>query len=228
MSQSETMETGGEVAGIEAVLPPGTPTDNLLVMGPALSGKNRIACDLLGDAFAEDAQPIAVTATDTASQFRTRFEPYVSADHHVEDVLVIDALADASDPSARADRTLTVGTPADLTGIGVQLSKALERLPPARREGACVLVDSLSTLLIYSDIKRLFRFVNAINRRLNEAGCRTVHVLDSDAVDSQHRQQLLQLFSTAVDVKEEAGQTKCRVRGERTTEWHEFAAPSRR
>jgi KaiC/GvpD/RAD55 family RecA-like ATPase len=192
-------------------------------MGPALSGKNRVAFELLANAYDRKARPCVVTATDTASQFRKRFEPYVRSDHHVEDVLVIDALAGASDDTTRTGRTFTVGTPADLTGIGVQLSKALERLPPTERQGARVLVDSLSTLLIYSDIKRLFRFVNAINRRINGVGSGTVHVLDDDAIESQHRQQLLQLFPTVVQVEEEAGETKFRIRGERTSDWYAHA-----
>jgi KaiC/GvpD/RAD55 family RecA-like ATPase len=202
-------------------------SDNLLVMGPALSGKRTVAFDLLADAYEAEGCPCAITATDTAAQFRTRFAPYVGPDQHVADVVVIDSCAGSSSGESRDGRTLTVGTPADLTGLGVQLSKAFGRLPPGRQAGSRVLVDSLSTLLIYSDIERLFRFVNVMNRRINEAGGETVYLLDTEAVDPQHRQQLLQLFSTVIEVRDAAERPEYRIRGTETTEWQGYAAVNR-
>jgi KaiC/GvpD/RAD55 family RecA-like ATPase len=225
MSQSETTKQGRVVFPDD--VPPLDPTENLLVMGPALSGKSRVAFDLLADAYDVDACPCVITATDSAPQFRTRFDPYVDSEYSAENVVVIDSCASASSREASDSRTFTVGSPADLTGLGIQLSKVFGQLPKERREGSRVLIDSLSSLLVYSGIERLFKFVNIVNRRVTEAGGSTIHLLDTDAVEAQHRQQLLQLFSTVIDVRDDAGETEFRLRGAETTDWQGYSVRHR-
>jgi KaiC/GvpD/RAD55 family RecA-like ATPase len=212
-----------ETARVSEVLPDESLGSNILIVGPTLSEKETIALDLLAESWTSDCRPFVITATDTASQFRSRFDGFTPPNRRTEDVYVIDCLDSGRGEEAPETPTCTLSTPADLTGIGICLSKGYDEF--GRPEGRFVLVDNLSTLLVYSDVDRIFRFLSTINNRVTELGDVTVQLMDDDAVDTADRNKLLQLFSSVIEVREEGGQTLFRVRGDTETTWDEY--PSR-
>ena len=125
-----------------------------------------------------------------------------------------------SDSDSASESACSVASPADLTGVGICLSKGYDRHGTGgdRR----VLIDNLSTLLIYSDVGRIYRFLSVINSRIAEVGDATVQLLDVDAVSSEDKNKLFQLFSTVVQVQTEAGTMLFRIRGDTNTEWYEY------
>jgi hypothetical protein len=208
----------------KATVADGIPADaresDLLVVGPTLSDKDRIAFDVLAESWAAGSAPFAVTATDPAPQFRARFEPFVPAGKDVEEVYVIDC-TEAGQPEAEADRGgCSVASPVDLTGVSVCLSKGYDERGSSG--GRRVLVDNLSTLLIYSDIERVYRFTSTVTSNVSEVGDATVQLLDTDAIDAEDKNRLFQLFPTVVEVRPDADATLFRVRGTARTGWYEY------
>ena len=190
---------------------------DVLIIGPTLSNKDEIAFDLLAESWNEETAPFAVTAADSEQILRSRFREFVPRGRSAAEFYVIDC-SESSD--AESESACSVASPADLTGVGICLSKGYDRhgTDGDRR----VLIDNLSTLLIYSDVGRIYRFLSVINSRIAEVGDATVQLLDVDAVSSEDKNKLFQLFSTVVQVQTEAGTMLFRIRGDTNTEWYEY------
>jgi hypothetical protein len=218
---SRASETGSdaELARVSDVVPNDARSSDTLVMGSTISQKEEIAYELLADSWATDSAPFVITATDPMTEFRSRYRPYVPGDRSVEDVYVIDCLnMGASDDTGSNGCSLS--SPADLTGIGICLSKGYEShgAPGGRK----LLLDNLATLLIYTDLERVYRFVSTINTRVGEMGDSTVQLLDSDSLEGPDRHKFYNLFPTVVEVKTTSDRTLFRVRGRSQTPWYEY------
>lgn len=188
--------------------------DDLLIRGPAMSGKHVLAYRALAMA-ATDAFPICVTTTDTAKRVRDAFE---SAGGDRERLLVVDAVSRQSGVTVRDDsRTRYVASPADLTGIGMALSGLLEQTTGS----PVVLVDNISSLLLYSELDVVFRFLHLLTGRVESAAGRTVQLLNSDSHSSQECASITQLFELLLDLRLDDGTRLVRLRGGdgTQTEW---------
>ena len=88
-----------------------------------------------------------------------------------------------------------------MTGIGIKFSEFVEEFHVERDlDGIRVMVDSLSTLLMYSDVQTVFRFMHVFTSRIENADALGVHVIESTAHDDETLNTLKQLFDGVVDV----------------------------
>jgi hypothetical protein len=209
-----------EPARVVDVLPSAATRSDVLVLGPTLSDKDRLAFDLVIAAWQDGGEPFVISATDTASEFRSRLAAAVPADLAAEAAYVIDCTETATSAGATDDATCTAASPADLTGVSICLSKGFERFEPA--EPRRILLDNIATLLIYSDVERVYQFISAINQRADDANLGTVHLLDTDAVEAADRSKLFQLFQTVVEVRQEDDTPRFRIRGQSDSPWYEY------
>lgn len=199
---------------------------NVLVAGPTLCGKKAVALDLLAGAFEESARPFTITTTETAEQFRTRFDPFTPPAESAEAAAVIDAHRVPLPRTRHDGRTFRVDSPEDLTGIGMKLWNACESVAPENRDGGRLLIDNFSTLSIYSDRQRLFEFLSTCTFHAGDLGLTTIMLLSTDAVDEQTEERLRSLFSTTIEVSGVGDTTKVRARGEQSTTWTEYVPPT--
>ena len=85
-----------------------------------------------------------------------------------------------------------VPDPADLTGVGIAATEWARGRDPDGRAVVCL--DSLSTVLQYSDAERVFRFLHALFGQFRSVGV-DVHVhMDPDPPDDRTVAQFRQLF----------------------------------
>ncbi|MFC7233861.1 DUF7504 family protein [Halosegnis marinus] len=93
--------------------------------------------------------------------------------------------------------TASVSSPGDLTGLGIKLSQCLSSW-----EGGATTVrfDSLTTLLQFADLKRVFRFVHVLTGRLDSADAVGYFHVDPGAHDDQTLATLRGLFDTVLEV----------------------------
>jgi hypothetical protein len=226
MSQYESGGGTTERPTIGEGLDPSTLDTNVLVAGPTLCGKRAVAFDILASAYEADARSFAITTTDTADGFRTRFDPFTPPDRAVEDVIVVDSHRVPTSSARHDHRTYTVDSPGDLTGIGINLWEGCESLSPDERQGGRVLIDDFSTFSIYSSTDRLLEFVSTCNNNVTDLGLSTVMVASIDAVDDGSIDRLRKRFPTIVEVTSAGDTTKVRLRGQETTNWSDYT-PSR-
>ncbi|MFB6119246.1 recombinase RecA [Halosegnis sp.] len=153
----------------------------------------------------------AVVATTKADAARVRRE--FPGDNW--SLSVVDCVSQGGFGSAREDDvTRYVSTPADLTGLGIALSGFMQDCyHDSTRRRTRVGIHSLSTLLMYADIRRVYQFVHTLTTRVQSAGFAGAFALDTSAGDSETRERLLQLFDAAVETRETDATTQLRVRG---------------
>ncbi|QLK25555.1 recombinase RecA [Natrinema zhouii] len=185
----------------DAELDPGT---NVLVAGPPLTGKRRIAFEILASGANRGDGSIVVTTKDSADKVLESFTDRV--DEGVEpDIGVVDCVTKQRGIGTIDDdpRIKYASSPVDMTGIGIKLSEFLQEFYEARglTENR-VLLHSVSTLLMYSDLQTVFRFLHVFTGRIQSADALGVYVIDSTAHDDQTMNTLKQLFDAVIELEE--------------------------
>ncbi|PSQ09551.1 hypothetical protein BRC93_12505 [Halobacteriales archaeon QS_5_70_15] len=93
----------------------------------------------------------------------------------------------------------TVSDPRDLTGLGIAVNTVLGKwVDTDTRPVVCF--DSITPLLQYSDLRRLFRFLHVFSQHLAEHSGVVHYHLDPTAHDQETINTLLELIDTTVEV----------------------------
>jgi len=191
--------------------------DGVLIYGPAMSGKRTLALDLLVRGVVEtDGRALCVSTTDSAEAARAALDSRMPDAAEAPGPVVIDA---TPSPGVGVD------SPADLTGIAKSLSEAYDDSRRSERLGSRTLVDNIATLLLYTDIEAVYRFLHALRARVAEAGGATIATLDTDGIEPGERRAVVGLFETAVEVREQASGFEYRLRRDDDDAWHVYDVP---
>jgi len=194
------------------------PGMNILISGPAMSGKRQLAFDLLAPDAATADPIVVVTTDDPASRIRTQFEDRgVRLDASAFRVVDASGAPGEDDPEVHR-----VNSPADLTGMGVAFTKAVDEMgtPDRLRLGFV----SISTLLQYVDAERAFSFLHVLSRRTSAAGYLGVYTIDPTTHEDRFVNVVTSIFDAAIELREEDGDRQVRVRGMAgvTADWTDF------
>lgn len=92
----------------------------------------------------------------------------------------------------------TVSDPSDLPKLGVTISRLVNEWEDEGRE-TIVCFHSLSALLQYADLQRVFRFLHILKDRLDSADATAHYHMDSQAHDRQTIATLRQLFDAVIE-----------------------------
>jgi len=183
----------------DAEVDPGT---NILLTGPPLSGKRSMMMDVLAAGTDRDEGAIVVTTKDGADRVLRDYEkrtPYEG-----KPVAVVDCVTQQQGGETReSDRIKYASSPVDMTGIGIKLSEFLQAFGDRGIERNRVMVHSLSTLLMYSDLQTVFRFLHVFTGRVQSVDGLGLYSIDSTAHDDQAMNTIKQLFDGIVTVPED-------------------------
>lgn len=188
-----------------ADIQPGT---SILLNGPTHAGTRELGYRLLAGQQGEGA--IAITTNQRAARLVAELERVglmVSEDR----TAILDCVGDAdSDIPARI---LPVSGPSDLTGIGMRFSdvyRAFKRDDISRvRTGLC----SVSTLLSFSDLRPVSRFIHTLVSRVDSVDGLGVFRVDPDVQNDQSIGTLAQFCSGRIDVRDTPDGPELRSRG---------------
>ena len=187
----------------DADIDPGT---NLLIAGPPLTGKREIAFDVLASGANRGDGSIIVTTKDSADKVLESFTETVDAGVD-PNVGVVDCVTKQRGIGTVDDdpRIKYASSPVDMTGIGIKLSEFLQEFYEGRGlTQNRVLLHSVSTLLMYSDLQTVFRFLHVFTGRIQSADAMGLYVIDSTAHDDQTMNTLKQLFDAVIELEESA------------------------
>ena len=184
----------------DAEIEPGT---NLLIAGPPLTGKRQLAFDILASGADRGDGSIIVTTKDSAEKVLTSFADSISPDAD-PDLGVVDCVTKQRGIGSVEDdpRVKYASSPVDMTGIGINLSEFLQDFYEERgvTENR-VLLYSVSTLLMYSDLQTVFRFLHVFTGRIQSADAMGVYIIDSTSHDAQTMNTLKQLFDASLELE---------------------------
>lgn len=196
---------------------------NAACFAPPLSGAWTIFSQLARAGLDRGEGCVVVSANEPADRLRADY-PTLDDDA----VRIIDC--------TRSDGTGTgnfsVASPADLTGISIALSEAYDDLNGAGNERVRLIVDSVTTLAVYAESKRLYRFVHALTQQVSDRDTLGLYVIDepmNEIDESGLLRKLLPLFDARVQFRIEGTETTLRVIGdEYTTDWRPLDRDERR
>jgi len=182
-----------------ASVDPGT---NILITGPPLSGKRRLAMEALAHGSDTGEGSVIVTTRDSSDRVLSDFRALLAEPD--SNIGVVDCVTQHQGRSASDSEVVKyASSPVDMTGIGIKFSEFIEQFYTERGiKQNRIAVDSLSALLMYSDLQTVFRFMHVLTSRIEDAEAVGFHVLESTAHDAETRNTLKQLFDGVVTVDE--------------------------
>ncbi|HEY9246879.1 MAG TPA: ATPase domain-containing protein, partial [Candidatus Methanoperedens sp.] len=178
---------------------------NVILIGPPMSGKDVILNYIMYHGAAKnDNAVITVNTHEPASSILEWFTEN-NLDIPQSRIGIVDCMTRICGGVIDENENIKIAcSPVDLTGIGIKISQLFENfffkqnIPKIQ-----LFVNSLSTLLMYSNIRVVFRFLYIFTRRIKAAGGLGVYVLDSGIHDKQMLTTLTQLFDGIIEIKSE-------------------------
>lgn len=189
---------------------------NLLVMGPSMSGKDSFAYSVLSAGIEAGDGTIYVTTKYSGKEVMEDFE---GAGIDTERFGVVDCVSQnqgITEAEEGGNIKLT-SSPNDMTGIGIKVSELLEEfLENKGIEQNRICLNSVSTLLMYSNLQTVFRFLHVFTGRIRSADALGIFLIDSEMHDQQEYSTLKQLFDGVVETRAGDGGNEARVTGLRS------------
>ncbi|WP_218927096.1 DUF7504 family protein [Halosimplex pelagicum] len=189
------------------------PGTSVLVAGPAMTGKRRLLFDLVGGSASKTAA--FVTTKKPARKVAAWFAA-TRPETEEWDLSVVDCTGSAGrERRSRApgiDDLRVVSSPGDLTGVGIELTGVLREWDHDAATDPRVGLHSLSTLLMYADVKRVYQFLHVVTSRVASVDGVGVYTLDVSAGGTAD-DVLKQLFDAMVEVRRGDDGSEFRVRG---------------
>ena len=194
----------------------------LVVAGPPMTGKYVVMLSILAH-HADDS--IVISTKNAADRVVADFEE-IAGELGDRRVGVIDCVShperlDESD----SELVKHVQSPENLTRIGVKFTELFEEFydeDPEVQTG--VGLHSISQLLMHSELKNVYQFLQVLTGQIRSADWLGVAVVDTN-IDEEDLQTIYHHFDGIVQTREnESGQRELRVRGIRpsVSEWAVF------
>lgn len=187
---------------------------NVFFLAPSLGNQGEEGCMSLCTLVPPaEASVLVITTTQTPDDRLDAWRMY--ADELPEEMAFVDVggttrSASTGDASTAADGSgdefpvETVSNPGNLTRIGVTASNVLSEWSGTDRRPV-ICFRSLTTLLQYSDVQEVFRFLHELTRLTKGADAHAHYHMDPTAHDEQEQNRLKTLFDAVVEPDGEGG-----------------------
>ncbi len=198
---------------------------NIMLIGPPMSGKETIINNIVFNGLNDGEAAVIVTTREPGENVIQWFE-YNNLEIPLEHLGIVDCVTKTMGvPTADTVNIKRASSPVDLTGIGVKISQFLEDFwmkKNIRKTRLCI--NSLSTMLMYSNIQTVFRFLHVFTGRVKAAGAIGIYVVEDGMHDAQAIATLKQLFDGILEVKQENDDHFIRVvgMGLKPSPWYEY------
>lgn len=192
------------------------------VTGPSIVNRPSVVLDLL--AAGDRADPGILVSTNES---HARIERLVERRGYAglgERLRLVTCDGKAQEGGEVVRHCLGVSSPQDLTGIGMRVSDSLHRIEGDG--GVRVGFHSLSTLLMYSEFKTVFRFLHTLSGRVKHGDGIGFFSIDAATHEDRAVASLMQLADGRIELREGDDGAEVRVRDARgTTDWAPFDPP---
>lgn len=188
------------------------PGTNVLIAGPALTGKRRVAFDIVAASRSKSA--CLVTTKASADRTRSWFAESVGLLDEW-DLTLIDCVSRSTGFGRLRPKEGVnyVTSPGDLTGIGISLSGRLADWDKGDVRDPRIMLSSLSTLLMYASLKQVYRFCYVVTGRIRLVNGVGVFTIDTNSGSREATETLQGLFDAMIELREGDDGPQVRVRG---------------
>jgi hypothetical protein len=199
-----------------AEIRPGT---SVLVTGPTHEGSRDLALRMLRGPPEEAA--ILITTNQRASRVADDCRR-LGIEIDTERTAILDCVG--TDEQRVPARVLPVSGPSDLTGIGMRFSDVQVEFGRTGHERVRTGLLSVSTLLSFSDLRTVSRFVHTLVGRIDSVDGLGVLFIDPGSHDERAIRTLAQFCAGRIEVREGDDGPELRARGlaDQSREWEPF------
>lgn len=145
----------------------------------------------------EDGFHVIMVTTNQPSLILSKM--YSRAGINLQNVCFIDAISNYAlgKEEENNETTLFIGNPADLTDIGIALTKILNKIGT---DDVCVVLDSISTMLIYASSSKISKFLHYLTNKIRLADIHCVLFAAKNGLDPGF---MVQLTTFVDEIKDE-------------------------
>ena len=200
---------------------------NLMMIGPPMSRKDELLDAIIYNNLSNaDDSAIIVSTREPGERLLGWFEEH-GVDPSTTNIGMVDCVTKTLGiGAADTENIKRASSPVDLTGIGVKISQFFEDFllkKNAPRVRLCI--NSLSTILMYSNLQTVFRFLHVFTGRVKAADGFGLYVVEDEMHDLQTIATLKQLFDGLIEIKTIGDSYAMRVVGlsPKPTPWFEYS-----
>lgn len=199
---------------------------NIMIIGPPMSGKETIVNNIVYKGLNVGDAAVIVTTREPGENVVDWFN-YNNMEIPLDHLGIVDCVTKTLGvPTSDTAIIRRASSPVDLTGIGVKISQFLEEFwmkKNIRKTWLCI--NSLSTILMYSNIQTVFRFLHVFTGRVKAAGAIGIYVVEDGMHDNQAVATLKQLFDGVIEIRQENDNYFIRTTGmsQKPSPWYEYS-----
>lgn len=194
------------------------PGTNLLVAGPPLTGKRKLGMSLLEAGCERDEGAVVVGTRDSVrSIMRSAPAVWNAVDRGLGGI--VDCVTRQGGAAVTdEERVKYVASPGDVTDIGIRLGGIFQDLEE-RCERTRMNVSTVSTMLMYADARRVYRFLHVFTSHVERLDWLGVGVLDANNRDALNT--IAPLYDGMVQTRttDEGAELRVVGLGEGRTDW---------
>lgn len=198
---------------------------NIMLIGPPMSGKDDLLNYMVYNGLKEGNAAVIVATREPGESVLNWFKRY-NLDIPMQRIGIVDCVTKTLGTRAiETENIKMASSPVDLTGIGVKISQFFEDFwmkKGFRKTRLCI--NSLSTILMYSNIQTVFRFLHVFTGRVKAAEALGIYVVEGGMHDEQAITTLKQLFDGMIEIKTAEDRNFIRLVGlsSKPTPWFEY------
>lgn len=204
------MESAGHDVNVDGHPSPPQPDEgsSVLVLAPAMDRRVDECCvDLACRHDPVDVDFLSVSLDGTIDDVLDRWNSHVGETPGRTAIVTTGESTRGAATTASSGTSLpgtdvsltSVSDPGDLTGLGIKVSQALSTWEDDDND-LTLCFDSLTTLLQFADVRRVFQFVHVLTQRIRSAGARAHFHMDANAHDPQQVATIRSLFDQTYEL----------------------------
>ncbi len=180
---------------------------NIMLIGSSMSRREVILRQVMYHGAAKNENAIITVATRDSAIHILEWFTENKLILPLSRIGIVDCITQTASGAALENENIkTVKSPVDLTGIGIKISQFLEEFTVKKNIQRIQLhINSLSTILMYSDIETVFRFLHVFTSRIKDKGWLGIYVIESGMHGEQTMAILKHLFDGIIEIKLENG-----------------------
>jgi len=198
---------------------------NILLMCPPMSGKETILRQIMYHGAVRNENAIITVTTHESGAHILEWFHENRLTLPLLRIGIVDCVTKNHSAESENENIKIVNGPADLTGIGVRISQFTDEFSTKKNILKIQLhIDSISTILMYSNIQTVFRFLHVFMGRFKGNGGLGICTLDSQMHEKQEIAILKHLFDYTIEIESENDKKFLRMVGisSKPTEYFEY------
>ncbi|MEE8402817.1 MAG: RAD55 family ATPase [Candidatus Hydrothermarchaeaceae archaeon] len=205
-------------------VPPGS---NILLVGPPMTGKSLLVRDFFYTGLKNGEGGIYISTKDTATKLYQSFKDSDRDLQPYEDAFgIIDCVSRTLPIESKESikNVIYAASAIDMPTISIGLNEFLKKLIKEKQiDKIRVVVESLSNLLMYSNLQTVYRFLHVFTASTRAADAISIYSVEGGMHSPETIATLKQLVQMAIEIQEDGDRKMLRVsEGTGDHKWQEY------